>query len=188
MKTGMKLACAAASSVCAMTLHAQQPATASQSPMSVPPAMTGNPAPPGRPQPLAPSPSMATALKMAHAAIAACRSFHVGITVLDDAGYPKLTYIPDGTAGVHAFISFKKANTALRFKMPSGEITAAMKRNSQIAAEFHAGGADFITFAGGLPLMSHGKLIGALGVSGAEPSAKDEACGKAAVRAVGLRY
>lgn len=188
MKAASKVTCAVALSVCALTLHAQQPAPSNGSPMSMPPAMTGNPPPPGSPQPLPPSPSMAVALKMAHAAIAACRGFHVGITVLDAAGYPKLTYIPDGSQGFHAFISFKKANTALKFKMPSGEITAAMKRNPQTAAEFQAGGADFITFAGGLPLLSHGKLIGALGVSGAEPSAKDEACGKAAIRAVGLRY
>lgn len=188
MKTAFKLTCTLTLSACALTLHAQQPAS-SGSPMSMPPAMTtGNPPPPGSPQPLPPSPSMAVALEMAHSAMTACRGFHIGVTVLDAAGYPKLTYIPDGSQGFHAYMSFKKANTALRFKMPSGEITAAMKGNSKIAAEFRAGGANFITFAGGLPLMSHGKLIGALGVSGAEPSAKDEACGKAAIKAVGLTY
>jgi uncharacterized protein GlcG (DUF336 family) len=187
MKTAIQLTGALALSACALTLHAQQPASGG-SPMSMPPAMTANPPPPGVPQPLPRSPSMAVALKMARAAIGACRGYHIGVTVLDAAGYPKLTYIPDGSHGFHAFMSFKKANTALKFRMPSGDATAAMKRDSKVAAEFRAGGADFISFAGGLPLLSNGKLIGAVGVSGAEPSAKDEACGKAAIEAVGLSY
>jgi uncharacterized protein GlcG (DUF336 family) len=34
-----------------------------------------------------------------------------------------------------------------------------------------------LTFAGGMLLMAGDEIVGAIGVSGAEPSAKDEECG-----------
>lgn len=172
-----------------MTAYAQQPSShGGASPMSLPPAMSRNPPPPGGPHPFVPSPSMAVALRIAHAAVGACHGFHIGVTVLDAAGYPKLTYIPDGSHGFHAFISFRKANTALKFRIPSGQISAAMKSDPRVAAEYQADAGDYITFAGGLPLFKGHELIGALGVSGAEPSAQDEACAKSAARSVRLEY
>jgi uncharacterized protein GlcG (DUF336 family) len=40
---------------------------------------------------------------------------------------------------------------------------------------------NLLTFAGGLVLKAGDEVVGALGVSGAEPSAKDEECGLAGV-------
>ena len=54
----------------------------------------------------------------AKAATAACAGWHIGVAILDQAGTPKLYYIPDGTAGWHAYTSFRKANTALLIKAP----------------------------------------------------------------------
>ncbi|MDE2052001.1 MAG: heme-binding protein [Gammaproteobacteria bacterium] len=126
---------------------------------------------------------MAAALKIAQAAIAARRGHHIGVTVLDAAGYPKLIYIPDGSYGFHSYMSFRKANTAVNFAMPSGKVAEAMKTDPQVAAKYHAGATDFITFARGLPLWSGKKLLGAVGVSGAGPSDIDEACAAAAIKA-----
>ncbi|MGH7224252.1 MAG: GlcG/HbpS family heme-binding protein [Gemmataceae bacterium] len=190
MKTTYRLTTALALSACALTVQAQQPTSGSgASPMSLPPAIIGgNPPPPNQAQPPAPGPSMQVAMRLAHAAVAACRGYHVGVTVLNAAGYPKLVYIPDGSHGFHAFMSFRKASTALAFRMPSGRIGAATKANPALAAAYRAHADDFITFAGGLPLMRGHELIGALGVSGADPSAKDEACAAAAIKSVSLTY
>lgn len=114
---------------------------------------------------------------------AACRGHHIGVTVLDAAGYPKLIYIPDGSYGFHAYMSFRKANTAVKFRMPSGKVAAATKTDPALAAKYRAGAADVITFAGGLPIWSGKKLLGAVGVSGAGPSEIDEGCAAAAIKA-----
>lgn len=197
MSTGSKAQCAFVLSVCALSLQPlrasaqvpqsaqqQSPAAADANPMhSVPHAFAGGPPPGPRPHPFPASPSMAAARKIAHAAIAACRGHHIGVTVLDAAGYPKLIYIPDGSYGFHAYMSFRKANTAVKFAMPSGKVAAAMKTDPQLAAKYKAGAEDFITFAGGLPLWSGKKLLGAVGVSGAGPSDIDEGCAAAAIEA-----
>lgn len=197
MSTGSKALPAFVLAVCALGLQPQQasaqtpqsrhnpaPAAASINPMHrVPHAFAGG-APPGpRPHPFPASPSMAAALKIAHAAIAACHGHHIGVTVLDAAGYPRLIYIPDGSYGFHAYMSFRKANTAVKFKMPSGKVAAAMKTAPQLAAKYQAGAEDFITFAGGLPIWTGRKLLGAVGVSGAGPSQIDEGCAAAAIKA-----
>jgi uncharacterized protein GlcG (DUF336 family) len=162
----------------------QRTAVANGNPLqSVPHAFAAGPPPGPRPHPFPASPSMAAALKIARAAIAACHGHHIGVTVLDAAGYPKLIYIPDGSYGFHAYMSFRKANTAVKFAMPSGKVAEAMKTDPRLAAKYHAGADDFITFAGGLPLWSGRKLLGAVGVSGAGPSDIDEGCAAAAIKA-----
>jgi len=184
MNTASKMLTSVALATFVMTLHAQQPAVGPGTSLeSKPPAMNGGPPPgPRRPIPPAPAPRLATALSMARKAVAACHGWHVGVTVLDSAGYPKLIYIPDGSDGFHAYIAFRKANTALAFGMPSGEVAAATKKDPRLAAKYQAHSADFITFAGGLPIEAGGKLLGAIGVSGAEPSARDEACARSALK------
>ena len=107
---------------------------------------------------------------------AALQPDHVGVAILDAAGTPKLYYIPDGTAGTHALTAFRKANTALAFNMPSEQAAALAKTDPAVAARFNANADNYIGWAGGIPILVNNQLIGAIGVSGAEPSAKDEAC------------
>jgi glc operon protein GlcG len=196
MSTGLKALSALVLCACVLSLRPQQASAQTAQPArNSSTAAAGNPmhgvphafasgAPPGpRPHPFPASPSMAAAQKIAQAAITACRGHHIGVTVLDAAGYPKLIYIPDGSYGFHAYMSFRKANTAVKFRMPSGKVAAAMKADPRLAAKYQAGAADFITFAGGLPLWSGKKLLGAVGVSGAGPSDIDEGCAAAAIAA-----
>jgi uncharacterized protein GlcG (DUF336 family) len=142
----------------------------------------GLPFPPGplppRPaeRPLPRAPSLELAEEAAKAIVAACKGYHVGVSVIDSAGTPKLYYIPDGTDGSHAYTGFRKAYTALTFKMPTSQVGALTKTDTAVAAKVKAD-ANLLTFAGGLPLDAGGQIIGAIGVSGAEPSAKDEECG-----------
>jgi uncharacterized protein GlcG (DUF336 family) len=132
------------------------------------------PRPPERPLPKAPPIDLV--LEAAKAIVAACKGYRVGVSVIDSAGTPKLYYIPDGTDGAHAYTGFRKAYTALTFKMPTSQVGALTKTDAGVAAKVKSD-TNLLTFAGGLPLTAGGQVIGAIGVSGAEPSAKDEECG-----------
>jgi uncharacterized protein GlcG (DUF336 family) len=60
--------------------------------------------------------------------------------------------------------------------MPSGQVEAATKSDPALAAKYAADASNFVTWAGGILITVGGEVIGAIGVSGAQPSAKDEAC------------
>jgi uncharacterized protein GlcG (DUF336 family) len=132
------------------------------------------PRPPERPLPR--TPSLELALEAARAIVDACKGYHVGVSVIDAAGTPKLYYIPDGTDGSHAYTGFRKAYTALTFKMPTSQVGLLTRTDAAVVARIKAD-TNLLTFAGGLVLKSGDQVVGALGVSGAEPSAKDEECG-----------
>lgn len=127
------------------------------------------------------------AIAAAKASVKACAGYHVGVTVIDLAGLPKLSYIADGTSGDHTYTAFRKAYTALTFKLPSEQVGALTKTDAAIRDQVVANG-NLLTFAGGLPVYMHDILVGAIGVSGAEPSAVDERCAMAALKAVGARW
>jgi uncharacterized protein GlcG (DUF336 family) len=144
---------------------------------------------PGRrpPWPSRPAPARALAVELAlqaaQEAVAACAGSHVGVAIIDAAGTPKLYYIPDGTAGFHAYTGFRKAYTALTFKMPTSEVGALSKRDAAIAAKITAD-TDFLSFAGGIPIRVGDEIIGAIGVSGGEPSSIDEKCANAGLEKI----
>ena len=142
----------------------------------------GLPFPPGPPPPRPPerplprSPALDLSLEAAKAIVEACKGYHVGVSIIDAAGTPKLYYIPDGTDGSHAYTGFRKAYTALTFKMPTSQVGALTKTDPAVVARIKAD-TNLLTFAGGMVLKAGEDIIGAVGVSGAEPSAKDEECG-----------
>jgi uncharacterized protein GlcG (DUF336 family) len=116
------------------------------------------------------------AVDLAQAIVAECAGYHVGVSILDASGTPKLYYVADGTAGTHAYTGYRKANTALSFKMPSGNVAAAAQADPAIAAKLASDPNNYVTWAGGVLIMAGNDVIGAVGVSGAQPSSKDEAC------------
>jgi uncharacterized protein GlcG (DUF336 family) len=132
---------------------------------------------PSRPPP-ARGPSIELALQAAQEAVAACAGSHVGVAIIDSAATPKLYYISDGTAGFHAYTGFRKAYTALIFKMPTSDVGTLSKSDAAVAAKITAD-TNFLSFAGGVPIKVGDEIIGAIGVSGAEPSAIDERCANA---------
>ena len=91
------------------------------------------------------------------------------------------------SGGTHTYTGYRKANTALAFKMPSGQVAAAAQADPAIAAKFAADADNYVTWAGGVLMMAGNEIIGALGVSGAKPSAKDEACALDGLRKVQSR-
>jgi uncharacterized protein GlcG (DUF336 family) len=137
---------------------------------------------PSRPAP-ARGPSVEVALQAAQEAVAACAGSHVGVAIIDSEGTPKLYYVPDGTAGFHAYTGFRKAYTALTFKMPTSEVGALSKTDAAVAAKITAD-TNLLSFAGGVPIKAGAEIIGAIGVSGAEPSAIDEKCANAALEKI----
>ncbi len=139
------------------------------------------PMPPRPPEgPVPRGPALDLALEAAKAIVDACKGYHVGVSIIDSAGTPKLYYIPDGTDGSHAYTGFRKAYTALTFKMPTSQVGALTKTDPAVVARIKAD-PNLLTFAGGMVLKAGDEVIGAVGVSGAEPSAKDEECGLAGI-------
>jgi uncharacterized protein GlcG (DUF336 family) len=139
------------------------------------------PRPPERPLPR--GPSLDLALEAAKAIVDACKGYHVGVSIIDSAGTPKLYYIPDGTDGSHAYTGFRKAYTALTFKLPTSQVGALTKTDSAVVTRIKAD-SNLLTFAGGVPIKAGDTIVGAVGVSGAEPSAKDEECALAGLEKI----
>lgn len=125
------------------------------------------------------SPALDLALEAAKVIVDACKGYHVGVSIIDSAGTPKLYYIPDGTDGSHAYTGFRKAYTALTFKIPTSRVGTLTKTDPAVKERIKED-PNLLTFAGGMPLEA-GDVIGAVGVSGAEPSAKDEECAIAGI-------
>jgi uncharacterized protein GlcG (DUF336 family) len=119
-------------------------------------------------------------LEAAKAIVAACKGYHVSVSIIDSSGTPKLYYVPDGTDGSHAYTGFRKAYTALTFNMPTSQVGKLATSDAGVAARIKAD-VNLLSFAGGLLLTAGDQVVGAVGVSGAEPSAKDEECGLAGI-------
>jgi uncharacterized protein GlcG (DUF336 family) len=129
--------------------------------------------------PPAPPPAMpeALALEAAQTAIAACQAngYKVAAAVVDSAGGTHLLVGAEGIRQGALDSSIKKAFTAVTLKVPSAEIEAKSKTDADLKAKVAADPRLFAR-AGGLPIMSKGLMVGAIGVGGAPGGDKDEAC------------
>ncbi|MFI4866544.1 MAG: heme-binding protein [Steroidobacterales bacterium] len=81
----------------------------------------------------------------------------------------------------------RRTRTALAFRMPSAKVAAAAQAEPAIAAKLAADANNYVTWAGGVLIMTGTEVIGAVGVSGAKPSAKDEACAVEGLKRVDSR-
>lgn len=136
-------------------------------------------------------PSLRVATQIAQGAAAACKGHAIGVSVIDSAGLPKLYYVTDGAAGYHAYTAFRKAYTALTFKMPTSAVGARSRIDQSVAARITAD-TNLLAFSGAVPIVAGGEVIGAVGVSGVEPrpgdridpGSADEKCAKAGLDTV----
>ena len=109
---------------------------------------------------------------------AAKNSWQVAITILDSGGNPVMFHKIDNAQLSAATVSEGKARTALEFKRPSKALDDAIA----------AGGAgmrllalkDITPLEGGVLIVVDGKIIGAIGVSGALSSQDAQAAGAGA--------
>ncbi len=142
------------------------------------PGGPGGPPPGGRPPPEAgtnaPGPTLAQALEAAQAALAACKAdgYNIGVSVVDSTGEPRVTLSADGATGGHVYTGVRKALAALAFQAPSGQVAAKISADPAAAKLVTP---KMATMAGAVPLISGGKVIGAIGASGAS-SQQDEKC------------
>ena len=122
------------------------------------------------------------AKQVASAAAAEARSHNEGgaIAIVDDGG--NLLYLEriDGTFPAGSMISIGKARTAALFKKPTSAFEEIIKngRTAMVALP------DFTPLQGGVPIELDGRVIGAVGVSGAASQQRDEAVAKAGAAAL----
>ena len=113
---------------------------------------------------------------------AAKNSWQVAITILDSGGNLVMFHKVDNAQLSAISTSEGKARTSLQFKRPSKDLDDAIARggagNRLLALK------DLTPLEGGLPLMIDGKIVGAIGVSGAI-SAQDAQVAKAAADVLG---
>ena len=145
----------------------------------------------GGPESTAAGPGLDISIAMARAAVTRCKSkgYLVGVTVIDSIGEARAMLTADGSDGSHVFVAQRKALTALVFGMTSFKANQAVTSgkapmNKVMPAMFVMGGA--------VPILRGGKMIGAIGVSGAAgsgpPGKEDEDCAYAGIRAAGPTY
>jgi len=112
---------------------------------------------------------------------AAKNSWQVAITILDSGGNLVMFHRVDNTQLSSATVSEGKARTALQFKRPSKALDDAIANGG--AGMRLLALKDITPLEGGLPIVVDGKIIGAIGVSGAL-SSQDSQVAKAAVDAL----
>src|SRR6185295_10794936 len=96
------------------------------------------------------------------------------ISVVDDSGQLMLFQRMDGAKLVATDISMRKARTAVYFQGPTKDLEAEVAggRTALLPIE------GFMPLEGGVPLISAGQLVGAVGVSGVS-GAQDAQCATA---------
>lgn len=104
------------------------------------------------------------------------------IAVVDAGGNLKAFARMDGAWLGSIDIAMKKACTARFFDMPTGVIGGLSQPGQPLFNIEHSNGG-LITFPGGIPILSDGKVIGAIGVSGSSVE-NDHAVAEAGVKAV----
>lgn len=126
--------------------------------------------------------SVENARKVANAAIAEGKKngWFVAVAVVDTAGELVFFERMDNTQSAAVMVSQEKARTAARFKRPSKSFEEALAGGRQAIL-----GLPGVTpVEGGIPLIIDGKIVGAVGVSGAT-SPQDAQCSQAGVDTLG---
>ncbi len=123
--------------------------------------------------------SMDTALRMASAAVARCRTEGVqaGVTVVDRGGHPQVVLRDVLAMDLTLEMSRKKAYTAMSFNTPTSRLGA---RAESPLANHHT----LMFSGGGVPVTAAGSILGGIGVSGAPSGEVDEICAQAGIDAV----
>lgn len=130
------------------------------------------------PNPYGPSITIDDAKKAAAPALAEATKNHwtIAVAIVDPAGtlvyYEKMDNTQLGSANV----SIDKARSAARFKRPTKAFQDAVASGGEGLRILGLEGA--VPLEGGFPLVIEGKIVGAIGVSGAT-SAQDAQCSKA---------
>lgn len=101
--------------------------------------------------------------------------FLVAIAVVDDAGHLVACHRMDGALWVTPEIARAKANAAAAFRASTGDLESRFGGTRQLFAGNVAGldNYQFVFGRGAVPLVQDGRIVGAVGVSGAVPADND---------------
>jgi uncharacterized protein GlcG (DUF336 family) len=138
------------------------------------------------PESTARGPGLELSLAAAHAAVETCAAagYRVGAAVIDTIGEARAMLTADGSDGSHVFVAMRKALAALEFRMPSSQAYAKVLQDKTQLARVKP---NMFVEGGAVPIIAHGELIGAIGVSGAGGAVigqQDEACATAALKQI----
>jgi uncharacterized protein GlcG (DUF336 family) len=105
----------------------------------------------------------------------------VAIAVVDEAGHLVACHRMDGALWVTPEIARAKANAAAAFQSSTLDLEQRFTARQLFAGNVAAlGSYQFVFGKGGVPLMGDGRVVGAVGVSGAVPADNDDLIAKAA--------
>ena len=107
--------------------------------------------------------------------------FKVAIAVVDEAGHLMACDRMDGALWVTPEIARAKANAAAGFHATTLDLEERFTKRMLFADNVATlGGYEFVFGKGGVPVVDGGRIIGAVGVSGAVPADNDHAIADAA--------
>lgn len=108
--------------------------------------------------------------------------FDVAIAVVDDTGHLVACDRMDGAFWVTPEIARAKANAAAAFRATSRDLEERFNKGRQLFAGTVAtlGDYRFVFGQGAVPIVEAGRVVGAVGVSGAVPADNDHAIATAA--------
>jgi len=115
---------------------------------------------------------------------ASSRGLALAIAVVDDGGNVVASARMDGAALGAMPLALGKAYTAVLWDTPTGAFTTSTQPGGDDWG-WNTTDSRIVVYAGGLPLLVDGELVGGIGASGGT-AAEDEACVAAAARAVGF--
>ena len=107
--------------------------------------------------------------------------FKVAIAVVDEAGHLVACDRMDGALWVTPEIARAKANASAAFQAVTSELEERFTRRALFAqGVLTLGGYEFNFGKGAVPIVEQGRVVGAVGVSGAVPADNDHAIADAA--------
>jgi len=115
---------------------------------------------------------------------AGSRNVSLAMAVVDDGGHVVASQRMDGVALGAMKLAVGKAYTSVLWGAPTGDFMQSTQPGGDDWG-WNSTDARIVVYAGGLPLLVHGELVGGVGASGAT-AADDAACVDAAVRSLGF--
>lgn len=108
--------------------------------------------------------------------------FRVAVAVVDEAGHLVACHRMDGALWITPEIARAKANAAAAFRASTADLEERFSGKRQLFASCVAGLGDhqLVFGRGAVPLVEDGRIVGAVGVSGAVPADNDHLIADAA--------
>lgn len=105
----------------------------------------------------------------------------VSIAIVDDHGTPIMLHRMDGAISISSKFALEKAYTSANLCMETKDIAKFTGEGQPFYGLESAFNGELMTLAGGVPIMGHDGVMGAVGVGGSQNPNQDLECANAAV-------